>query len=283
MVNNQSMRRAFQVGVKHYDLGNGLYEKMLGNSMGYSSGYYGNGATSLDEAQYAKFDLVCKKLGLKKGMRVLEIGCGWGTFAEHAARHYGVSVVGLSVSKEQTVFARERCKGLPVEILVTDYRTLPQSYNGTFDRAVSIEMIEAVGPKNFKDYMKTTSRALKEDGTFLMQAILGAGTPDPWISEHIFPNGVLPSMKQLSQSMEGIFDLVHLECFGNDYDKTLLAWNKRFEEHWNTIKEFKNEKGERLYDDTFYRMWRYYLLCCAGTFRSGVINVGQLLLTKRTA
>jgi cyclopropane-fatty-acyl-phospholipid synthase len=276
-INLQSVSRAFQVGERHYDLGNALYEKMLGHSMGYSAGYYRNGATTNDEAQYAKFDIICKKLGLTPGMRVLEIGCGWGTFAEHAIKHYGVEVVGVSVSKEQTAYARTRCEGLAFTCVVADYRELPEEFVGSFDRVVSIEMVEAVGPKNFRTYMETARRALKPGGAFLMQAIMGAGTHDPWIARHIFPNGVLPSMQQIATSIRGLFEIDALESFGTDYDRTLMSWNERFEASWPEISAFADDSGKRLYDETFRRMWRYYLLCCAGTFRSRQIDVSQFL------
>ncbi len=280
VLNTQSVRRAFQVGERHYDLGNRLYELMLGESMGYSSGYYGNGATTLTEAQYAKFDLLCKKINLKPGMRILEIGCGWGTFAEHAIRTYGVTLVGLSVSKEQLTYARARCAGLPAEFLLMDYRALPETYNGTFDRVVSIEMIEAVGVKNFRSYFSVATRALKPNGMFGLQVIVGSGLPDVWISTRIFPNGVLPSLLQLSAAIRNLLRIHTYESFGQDYARTLRAWDERFVAAWDQIKHLKSDSGEVLYDERFFRRWRYYLNICAGAFSSGKIHVAQVVLVK---
>lgn len=282
VMNLQSVRRALHVAEHHYDLGNDFYAELLGESMGYSSGYYRTGATDVTEGQYAKFDLACTKLGLKPGMRVLEIGCGWGTFAAHAAKRYGASVHCITVSKEQLAFAKERCAGLPVSFHFGDYRTLPAELMGSFDRVVSIEMIEAVGGKNLRTYMEVAARALRPDGQFLLQAIMGDGHPDVWLSTRIFPNGVLPSLEQLSQAFSGVFSLAHAESFGADYDRTLMAWNERFVARWDRIRSMRGPTGAALYDDRFFRMWQYYLLVCAGAFRSGKIDVTQFVLTKRS-
>jgi cyclopropane-fatty-acyl-phospholipid synthase len=279
-LNLQSIRRALQVAEHHYDLGNALYEPMLGESMGYSSGYYRNGAETLADAQMAKFDLVCTKLKLAPGMKLLEIGCGWGTFAAHAAKKYGVTVVAVTVSKEQLAFAKERCKGLPVEFYFGDYRTLPEEYRGTFDRVVSIEMIEAVGAKNLATYMKVAHDMLKKGGLFLIQAIIGTGMQDVWLSTRIFPNGVLPSLSGIVRASEHLFRVTDLESFGTDYDTTLMAWSDNFRKHWNDIRNTKDEKGKVVFDEAFYRMWQYYLLICAGAFRSKKIDVCQILLSK---
>ncbi len=279
--NLQSVRRAFQVAQRHYDVGNGLYERMLGESMGYSSGYFGYGATTLTEAQYAKFDRVCKTLKLAPGMRVLEIGCGWGTFAAYAAQHYGVNVVGVTVSKEQLAFAEKKCEGLPVSFYFGDYRTLPREYENSFDRVVSIEMIEAVGLKNLRAYMQVAHSVLKAEGAFLLQAILGQGVPDSWISTRIFPNGVLPPLTALESAMSGLFGVREIERFGKDYDRTLMMWDDRFRVAWGDIQSLTDDAGNTLYDERFYRMWRYYLMVCAGLFRSGTIDVCQMLLEKK--
>jgi cyclopropane-fatty-acyl-phospholipid synthase len=197
-INTQIGRRAFQVGEDHYDLGNDMYSMMLGSSMGYSSGMYLQDDDDLTKAQYNKFDALCKKLQILPGMKILEIGAGWGSFAKHAAEHYGAEVVGLTVSKEQKKFAESVCAGLPVDFLLLDYQKLPEKYNGYFDRVVSIEMIEAVGRKNFKRYFTIIAQALKDDGLVGLQAIIGSGEPDSFISTRIFPNGLLPSIQNLS-------------------------------------------------------------------------------------
>lgn len=279
-LNMQSIRRALQVAEHHYDLSNSLYVPMLGESMGYSSGYYRNGAETLTEAQIAKFDLICSKLELRSGMKILEIGCGWGTFAAHAAKKYRVHVVGVTVSKEQLTFAQNHCNGLPVDFYFGDYRTLPSTYTGTFDRVVSIEMIEAVGAKNLSTYMKVAHDMLKKEGVFMIQAIIGTGMQDVWLSTRIFPNGVLPSLGGIVRASENLFRIKDLESFGEDYDKTLMTWSENFRQHWNEIRLTKNQDGKMLFDESFYRMWQYYLLICAGAFRSKKIDVCQLLLSK---
>jgi len=268
--NLQSKSRAFLIGEKHYDAGNDLYKAMLDKRMVYTCGYWEN-ASTLDEAQEAKFDLVCKKIGLKKGQKILDIGCGWGSFAKYAAEKYGVSVVGITVSAEQVKLGKELCKGLPVDIRLQDYRDV----NEKFDHIVSLGMFEHVGYKNFKTYMKVVRRLLKNNGLFLLHTIGGNKSvvfADPWINKYIFPGGMLPSIKQISRAAEGLFVMEDWHNFGNDYDKTLMAWHKNFEENWSRIKSN--------YDERFYRMWRYYLLCCAGAFRARSNQLWQIVLSK---
>lgn len=280
LINTQAGNRAFQVGHKHYNLGNEMYEYMLGESMGYSSGIYVNKNDDLSKAQYSKFDAMCKKLQLKPGMKVLEIGSGWGTFARHAAKNYGVEVLGLTIANEQKIFAEKRCKGLPVKFRLLDYRKLDEKYIKYFDRIVSIEMIEAVGKKNFKNYFQTIARSMKDDGLFGLQLIVGGGGMDPFISTRIFPNGLLPSVQQISDSIKGLLHIKSWESFGKDYDKTLLHWETNFVKNWKKISKLKNEDGTLLYDEKFYRLWRYYLLCCAATFRVGINDDAQIIMSK---
>jgi cyclopropane-fatty-acyl-phospholipid synthase len=281
LINTQIGKRAFHVGEHHYDLGNKMYEYMLGESMGYSCGMFLNKSDDLTKAQYNKFDALCKKLNLKPGMRVLEVGSGWGTFARHAAKNYGVSVVGLTVSKEQLTFARERCKGLPVKFLLLDYQNLGQNYNRYFDRVVSIEMIEAVGRKNFATYFEVIARVLKDNGLFGLQSILGSGKTDTFISTRIFPNGVAPSTKDIVLYSEKVLNIQSWINFGKDYDKTLMAWESNFRLNWKNIKNIKDNKGNAIYDEKFYRMWRYYLLICAVLFRLGKTDDAQIIMSKK--
>ncbi|MDD2657080.1 MAG: cyclopropane fatty acyl phospholipid synthase [Candidatus Pacebacteria bacterium] len=278
LLNLQTSNRAFKVGEVHYDLGNDLYEAMLDSRMVYTCGYWKD-ATTLDQAQEAKLDLVCKKIGLKKGDRVLDIGCGWGSFAKFAAEKYGASVVGITISKEQATLARELCKGLPVEIRVQDYRDVdpstPLGAGEQFNRIVSLGMFEHVGVKNYRKYFKVANRCLKEDGLFLLHTIgykFSQLTSDPWINKYIFPGGVLPSIAQIGKAIEGLFLVEDLHNFGTDYDKTLLAWFKNFDVAWPKLKE---KYGER-----FYRMWKYYLLTCAGVFRARESQLWQIVLSK---
>ena len=269
--NRQSKKRAFHIGEKHYDIGNKLYKNMLDRRMVYSCAYW-KGVESLDEAQETKLDLVCRKLALEKGMKILDIGCGWGSFAKYAAEKYKTEVVGITVSKEQAELGKILCKGFPVEIKLQDYREM----KGKFDRIVSLGMIEHVGYKNYKTYMKVASRCLKNNGLFLLQTIgenKSRMLADPWINKYIFTNGMLPSIKQIGKSIEGLFVMEDWHNFSADYDKTLMAWFENFDKNWDKIKED--------YDDKFYRMWKYYLLSCAGAFRSRTNQLWQIVLSKK--
>tara|TARA_Y100000034_G_scaffold136577_1_gene213935 strand:+ start:4954 stop:6081 length:1128 start_codon:yes stop_codon:yes gene_type:complete len=274
LMNLQNKKRSQKTVKHHYDIGNFLYKNMIGKDMVYSCGYWKNSKT-LEKAQKAKYDLICKKLMLKPGMTLLDIGCGWGTFARHVAKKYKVRVVGITISKEQVKLAKELCKGLPVEIRFQDYRYVKEK----FDRIVSIGMFEHVGTKNYLTYMKLVHKCLKEDGLSMLHTIgRDKSTPynDPWIDKYIFPNSILPSAKQISSVIEGLFIIEDWHNFGADYDKTLMAWHKNFEKNWNKIRKSGN------YDNRFYRMWRYYLLTCAGHFRSRRnIQLWQIVLSKK--
>lgn len=268
--NMQAKSRAFHIGEKHYDTGNDLFEVMLDKRLTYTCGYWKE-ASNLDEAQEAKLDLVCRKVGLKSGQKVLDIGCGWGNFAKFAAENYGVSVVGITVSKEQVELGRKRCERLPVEIRLQDYRDL----NEKFDRIVSIGMFEHVGYKNYRTFMKKVDGALSDDGLFLLQTFgntNSAHQADPWFQKYIFPGGMIPSIRQIGGSMEKLFVMEDWHNFGADYDKTLMAWRHNFTTGWNSIKQNYSEK--------FYRMWTYYLLSLAGAFRARKIQLWQIVFSK---
>jgi cyclopropane-fatty-acyl-phospholipid synthase len=262
--------RAFEIGEKHYDVGNDLFLRMLDKRLTYTCGYWKN-TKDLDGAQEAKLDLVCRKLGLKTGQTVLDIGCGWGSFAKFAAEKYGARVTGVTVSKEQVELGQKLCKGLPVEFLLQDYRDV----EGTFDHVVSLGMFEHVVYKNYRRYFQIVRDHLKDDGLFLLHTI-GSSTSsthtDPWIHKYIFPNGMLPSIAQIGKAMEKLFVMEDWHNFGADYDKTLMAWFKNFEEHWPEIAS--------AYGDTFYRMWKFYLLSCAGSFRARENQLWQVVLSK---
>lgn len=270
--NFESKKTALVVGKQHYDLGNLLFENMLDHRMNYTCGYWKN-ATTLEEAQLAKLELVCQKLMLKPGMRVLDIGCGWGALAKHAAENYGVKVVGITISKEQMEYAQRNCAGLPIEIRFQDYRDV----NENFDRIVSLGMFEHVGHLQHRTYFEIAHRCLADDGIFLLHCI-GANTTyfrsNDWINKYIFPNGGLPSMFQISKATEGLFVMEDWHNFGADYDKTLMAWQKNFENNWET-------KLKSHYDERFYRMWNYYLLSCAGDFRARDMQLWQIVLSKK--
>lgn len=270
LFNLQSKKRAFQIGEHHYDLGNDLFEAMLDQRMVYTCAYWKD-QDNLEAAQEAKLALTCKKLHLKPGMRILDIGCGWGSFAKYAAEHYDVEVVGVTVSKEQIALGNVFCKGLNVALRLQDYREI----NETFDRIVSLGMFEHVGNKNYDMYMRVADRCLKDQGLFLLHTIGSAETTlgtDPWISKYIFPNGKIPSMVEIAKAVEKKFIVEDWHNFGADYDKTLMAWHKNFIAHWDTL------KGK--YSETFRRMWEYYLLSCAGAFRARYVQLWQIVMSK---
>jgi len=262
--------RAFSIGRHHYDIGNDLFTLMLDNWMNYSCAYWHN-ADSLDNAQEAKMDLICRKLKLQPGMHLLDIGCGWGGLAAYAAQHYGVEVLGITVSQEQQKLARQRCKDLHVEIELMDYRDL----NKTFDRIVSVGMFEHVGVYRYRTFMRTIRRCLTADGLFLLHTIAGNRSVrrcDPWIARYIFPNSMLPSSRQISTTAEKLLYLEDWHSFGPDYDLTLMAWYRNFIENWHQIKQ--------AYDGRFFRMWSYYLLCSAGAFRARRNQLWQIVFSR---
>ncbi len=270
LLNRQTKKRAWEVGEAHYDLGNEFYGAMLDSRMTYTCGYWKD-AGNLEDAQLAKLDLICRKLQLKPGMRLLDIGCGWGSLMAYAAEHYGVEAVGLTISKEQADWAAANYPNLSLDFRLMDYREIDE----TFDRIASVGMFEHVGPKNYRTFMEVAHRCLNPGGLFLLHTI-GKNTrnsfPDPWIDKYIFPNGELPSLGQIGDAADDLFVVEDLHNFGADYDKTLMAWHKNFEKAWP---RFKDELGDR-----FYRMWHYYLLSCAGAFRARDIQLWQWVLAK---
>ena len=271
--NLQSKKRAFRVGEKHYDAGNELYSLMLDPGMTYSCAYWkGLKETpeNLAKAQEQKLDLVCKKLGLKKGMRVLDIGCGWGSFMRYAAENYGVNVVGYTVSKEQVELGQKLSKGLPVEFRLEDYRAAAKT-GEKFDRIASLGMFEHVGHKNYREYMAVVDACLKLEGLFLLHTIgdiSSKPTVEPWLNKYIFPSGDLPSVKQIGKAAEGIFDIEDFHSFGRYYDPTCMAWYHNVVENWDKIKEIRGPDAKPKYNGRFYRMWTYWLQMSAGSFRS---------------
>ncbi len=268
-LNRQSRRKAYEVGEKHYDAGNDLFELMLDSHMTYSCAYWKD-ADNLDQAQRAKLDLICRKLKLQPGMRLLDIGCGWGGLARYAAENYDVTTVGLTISKEQAELAQQHCRGLPVEIRLKDYREI----DGTYDAIVSVGMFEHVGYKNYKQFMEVARRCLKKEGLLLLHTIASNRTVrhcDPWFDKYIFPNGMLPSIKQIGDALEDTFVMEDWQNMGAYYDRTLMAWYTNFQQNRHRL--------QRRYSERFQRMWRYYLLSVAGAFRARTLQVWQLVLS----
>ena len=256
--------------MSHYDLGNDLFEAMLGPTMAYSCGYW-NGASRLDEAQTRKFDLVCRKVGLRPGMKVLDIGCGWGTFAKFAAETYGVSVTGATISGQQAEFARTLCRGLPVDIQLKDYRDV----SGRFDAVVSIGMFEHVGYKNYRRFLEIASARLEPEALLLVHTIgvpVSTRAGNPWITKNIYA-GMLPSIQQIAAAAEGLFLIEDVHNFGFDYYKTLLEWWKNFEEAWPAMAQ--------KYGDRVYRLWKFYILSFAGMFKCRHNQLWQIVFSQR--
>jgi len=270
LLNQQAGKRSFRVGKQHYDAGNDLYQRMLDQRMIYSCGYWRDVQT-LDEAQQQKLDLICRKLDLGPGMRVLDIGCGWGGAAKFAAENYGVEVVGITISHQQLEFGNATCAGLPVDLRMQDYKTL----NEPFDRIFSVGMFEHVGFKNYRNFFEIVDRCLNDDGLFLLHTIganFSSVKSDPWFEKYIFPNSVTPSIKLIGGAIENLFVIEDWHNFRSDYDQTLLAWYKNINAKWHELPA---------YDERFQRMWNYYLMASAGSFRAGNNQVWQIVLSKR--
>ncbi len=270
LFNMQNRRLSRRVAQQHYDLDNAFYEKMLGPHMQYTCAYWKR-AQDLETAQKHKLDLICRKLHLQKGDRVLELGCGWGGFARYAATHYGCHVTAYNISEQQVSYARKWCEDLPVEVIQGDYREAA----GEFDKVAAIGLCEHVGYKNYRTLIETVHRTLKHRGLFLLHTIgnnASVSTADPWFDKYIFPGGMLPSVAQLTAAMDGLLVLEDWHNFGPDYDRTLVAWQDNVDRHWDELKA--------KFDERFHRMWRYYLLSLAGAFRARRIHLWQVVLSK---
>jgi len=269
LLNNQTKRRAAENAKHHYNIGNELYSRMLDPEMVYSCGYWAK-ADSLAAAQEAKFDLICRKLGLQPGMRLLDIGSGWGGFLRYAVRNYGVQATGISPADNQINLAREKSEGLGIQFIQQDYRDL----TGQYDRIVSVGMLEHVGPKNYQTFFHKCDELLTRDGRMLHHTISSNITKqvtDPFFDRYIFPGGVLPSLAQLARAVENVFIIEDVHNFGPDYDRTLLEWHKNISAKWSEIPQ---------YDERFARMWSYYLLSSAAGFRSGNLQLLQCVFQR---
>lgn len=273
VLNCQTKLFARQVAQQHYDLGNDLYEAMLDQHMQYTCGYWKD-ANNLADAQEHKLDLICRKLHLEKGMRVLELGGGFGGLARFIASRYGCEVVSYNISHQQIEYGRRMCAGLPVRFEERDYRDAVHEPE-VFDRVAAVGLCEHIGYKNYRGFLEVARARLRDTGLFLLHTI-GANRSetftDPWIDKYIFPNGMLPSVTQLGQAMEDLWIVEDWHNFGPDYDPTLMAWWHNFQAAWPAL-------GAK-YGSRFYRMWRFYLLACAGRFRARKMQLWQIVLSK---
>ncbi len=281
LANRQSRARAPRVAQHHYDKTPELFRRMLDDeTMSYTCAYWRDG-DGLGAAQQNKLRMICDKLELQEGETLLDIGCGFGGLAEFAAENYGARVLGITNSQMHWRMARERCAALPgVEFALLDYRELP-SLGRRFDKVASIEMIEAVGPKNFAPYMEIVHRVLLPGGRFVIQAFISATSQyvcNEWFDRHIFPNGVSPSLAQLRAATAQSFAArPTVEDIGEHYAPTLLAWDERFERHWPELKSGQLSAG---FDERFRRMWHFYLTCLAGVFRAKDLSLCQIAYAR---
>ena len=267
----------------HYDLGNQFYSRWLDRTMTFSSAVFQSETDTLEDAQNRKYRKLAELADIKPGERVLEIGCGWGGFAEYAAKEYGAHVTGITISKEQYDFTKNRLRtaGLDhmTDIVMQDYRKL----NQRFDKIVSIEMFEAVGEKYWPVYFKTIANCLKDGGKAALQVItidhkafLEYRTQPDFIQKYIFPGGMLPSIKALDDPLKTAGLSLHFcQGYGQDYARTLAEWKVRFDLAWPELATITK------FDDRFKRMWELYLSYCEGGFKAGMIDVKQMLITHK--
>ncbi len=277
--NLQSRRRARAVAEEHYDLDYRMYENFLGPYNQYTCCFF-DGTDDLAKAEIRKLEIICDKLDVKSSDTVLDIGCGWGGFAKYAASTRGCQVTGVSLSREQVEYARKYTEGLPVKIVHSDYRDLPDKLDTRFDKILICGMIEHVGYKNYANLMTVVHHLLKDHGLFLLHTIGNSedtAIVNPWIEKYIFRNSMAPSMLQLAASIRGLFTVHDWQNYGHYYSSTLSAWQENFERNWETIKSLKTA---RPFDEKFRRMWNYYLLSCKAAFDVEDLQLWQIVMSK---
>ena len=286
LLNLQSPARSRQAIRQHYDGHPEVYAAMLDPWRIYSCGFWQQ-ASNLNEAQEHKLRLIGDKLQLQPGQRVLDIGCGWGGLAAYLADHYNVSVVGITLSPEQQQTALQLWPDRPLRFLLCDYRSLAQLEEQPFDRVVSVGMYEHVGPRNGHRFFQTVAQSLRDDGLMLLHTIgdrrrARAASHDAWINRHIFPNGRLPAAAELADALGDAFLIEDWHPFGLDYDRTLMAWQANVDRAWPDLEARISADEGAMAAQEFQRFWRYYLLSCAGFFRSRQGQLWQLVLSKAT-
>jgi cyclopropane-fatty-acyl-phospholipid synthase len=280
LTNLQTKRRSRAVAEEHYDLDHRMYAMFLGPWNQYTCCFF-DGTTDLAQAEVIKLELLCDKLELKAGDRLLDIGCGWGGLAKYAAATRGCEVTGISLSEEQIRYAVDYTRGLPVSIRKLDYRDLPDSGLAPFDKISIVGMLEHVGYKNYATIMGVVHQMLKPDGLFLLHTIGNCEETtvvDPWIEKYIFRNSMAPAMAQLSRAAEGKFVIEDWENYGHYYVPTLQAWYDRFNANWERIRALPAAKP---FDERFRRLWNYYLMSCKAAFEVEQLHLWQLVMTRR--
>jgi cyclopropane-fatty-acyl-phospholipid synthase len=273
--NQQTKRLSRRVAERHYDLGNDLFGAILGRYKNYSCGYF-EGTDDLDVAQQKKLDLVCRKLGLRPGDRLLDVGGGWGELARHAAQNFGCRVTSINISDEQIAFARELCRGLPVEIVKCDYRDV----RGRYDKIAVVAMLTHVGYKNYRRFMQLMHRCLAPDGAMLIESVGGnvsLARCEPWTDRYVFPGGMIPSLAQLGRAFEGLFVLEDLHNFAPSYVATLRAWHQNLRCAWPDL------AASGRYTERTRRLLEYFFLTVAGAFRARGLQHWHLVLTPTGA
>jgi cyclopropane-fatty-acyl-phospholipid synthase len=277
VLNRQSSRRAGQVADAHYNLGTEFFEALMDPRMVYSCGYWKD-ADTLERAQEAKLDLTCRKLRLGASDRVLDIGCGWGSFVTFAHERYGCASVGVTISPPQAEYARRRAAGRPIEIVAADYREISRARHGRFDKVVSIGMFEHVGPKNYRTFMRVVDDVLVDGGLFLLHTIgdnFSHMRAEAWLDKYIFPNGVAPSIGQIGRAIEGLFVMEDWHNFGPDYHTTLMAWCENLRKNYPAL-----SLEPPVPRDRFFRMWEYFFTSFASAFKTRTLQLWQIVLSK---
>ncbi len=277
LLNMQSLKKAGEVAKIHYNLSSEFFVGLLDPRMVYSCGYWKN-AETLEQAQEAKLDLIGRKLKLSSDDRVLDIGCGWGSFVKFAYERYRCKSVGVTISGPQAEYAKANCAGMPIDIIKSDYRDLSKEAHGQFTKVVSVGMFEHVGPKNYKTFMKVVDDVLTDDGLFLLHTIgdnYSRIRCDTWLDKYIFPNGVAPSIQQLGKAVEGIFVMEDWHNFGPDYCTTLLCWNENLKRNFHSI-----TVDTLMPRDTFFRMWEYFFTSFASAFKARHLQLWQIVMSR---
>jgi cyclopropane-fatty-acyl-phospholipid synthase len=280
LTNLQTRHRSRAVAEEHYDIDHRMYALFLGPWNQYTCCFF-DGTDDLEQAEVIKLEMLCDKLELQPGDRLLDIGCGWGGFAKYAAATRGCEVTGISLSTEQINYARQYTRGLPVTIQQLDYRDLPRSGLPPFDKISIVGMIEHVGYRNYETLMRVVHEMLKPDGLFLLHTIGNCERTtvvDPWMEKYIFRNSMAPSMDQLAAATEGCFVVEDWENYGHYYVPTLRAWYDRFNANWDRIRSLKTA---RAFDERFRRMWNYYLMSSKAAFEVEQLHLWQLVMTRR--